>query len=204
MRPQRLLSRFRTPRVPGRRRFLKGAAAAWLAVVWGIGCNDSAPAAESGPKHARAAVPPAGPEAERYQSLLGQVAAAVFPSRIRPEEARRIAAAFSAWLAAYDPNTEPVQLSTYDYTPNADLTPYPKSRIEADLREIESRSMQEFSRPFEKLDLAEQQSLLRKIVARYPAESVRGWIFRQDGHVVLSLLDFFYDFPMVYRPHRKK
>lgn len=136
--------------------------------------------------------------------ILGLVAGVVLPSEIGTSEHRRIAEKFSAWLAGYDPNTEPKQQSTYDYTPNLGLAPYPRSRIDDDLGEIESLSRQQFSRSFENLELVEQQILLRALVAQRPAGTVRGWIFRQDGHVVLSLLDFYYHFAMVHGSRRKK
>jgi hypothetical protein len=197
-----LLASFRTGSVPGRRRFLQGAAAVWLAGMLGIGCRDEGVA--DGSEAARAPDPEALLPEDRYQRLLALVAGAVLPSKLGESEQQRIAAEFSAWLEDYDPSTEPAQYATYDYTPNAGLTPYPRERIEADLREIESASLREFSRPFEELGLAERQALLRERIAEHPAEAIGGWIFRPDGHVALSLLDFYYHFRRVHRSRRRK
>lgn len=127
--------------------------------------------------------------------LLGWVAAAVLPTGLGSAEYRRVAERLLDWLDAHDPNAEAEQYSPYEYSPNAHPpAPYARSRIDADLSEIESVSAQTFSRSFEHLELREQQDLLRQLVEqREPGLAVRGGLFRQDGHVVLSLLDFYYN-----------
>jgi hypothetical protein len=193
--PDRLRSALRTRFVPGRRLFLKSTAVAWLGGLLGIGCGDARPSRERG---SRAEVPQEDLPDSEHLHLLGLVAGAVLPSELGAPEHRRIAASFSAWLDAYDPTVEPAQRAAYSYDPSAGLRPYPRSRIDGDLREIELLAERRYSRSFGELELVERQELLRGLLDELPATTVQGWIYRQDGHVALGLLDFYYHFAPVH------
>ncbi len=175
---------------PGRRLFLKGTAAAGLATVFGIGCRDST---TPGQKAQAEPLPQ-----ERHLALLALVGGAVLPSEHSTQELHHIAESFSGWLETHDPAVEPMQRAAYEYDPDASLEPYPRALIDRDLRDIEALAAEQFSRDFEELTVVERQDLLRAIIAERPVTTVRGWVYRDEGHVALSLLDFYYHFAPIH------
>ena len=159
-----------------RRLFLTGTAASGLAAMFvRIGCRDKS-------------------ASRKDLRLLELVVSAVLPSELSQTEHRLVAVGLLDWLDDHDPHAEPEQHSPYGYDPNARIrSPYPKEIILRNLHEIETLSKHKYSRSFENLELHKKQALLRSVVAQMrPNQMIEGSLYQENGHVVLSVLDFYY------------
>jgi len=130
-------------------------------------------------------------DAARLSSPLGEIAAAVLPSEVPADEARRAVNGFVDWLRLY---REDVELAQFDReTPAPKSGPSPARRYLGQLRQLETEAVRRQGRPLGALEVEQVRALVLEALEESRA-GVRTRAHRAgfEEHVVQSFLSFYF------------